>query len=251
MEKVGQYFDDHSLRQTVSYDFNDPWQQLLLENTCITKSKLVFPLKSHTSLIQQQNSLFEAISKVFSKCTKSVSESFELDTVLKCADLNRINPSDCEQIRCSFITCDEIRNIDLWAISVDCKNCLIIEFNRKFTQASCVLMDLRMEKNCPGISSLIKSFRYFSVIDLHFYNEELLSILIKSTETAGRLCNYFVQIPLYSLPNESKRFGLPQSLDLVENSELCCLSDHVNSNEIHKIHGNCTDLAVSGSRKVY
>lgn len=252
MEKVGQYFRDEALHQTFQNVDVDVWDQLLKENNCLFKSKLLFPLNRKASLIQQRREAFKAIDTVFSKCTKSVSDNFQLDAILKCGEIEKFKLLRGARILTSFLNCNNLHKVDMLAISVDSKSCIIFEFNRKFTQGSAILIDMQMACEFPRVSTLISGYRYLHLIDLQFYNEELLSILLKNTEATGTSYNHFIQIHLYHIGPEMKTFSLPRNIDILSQhaAQYCRLSDCVEYSEFFDIEGQCTDMTVSGSRKV-
>uniref|UniRef100_A0A1A9WHR9 Anaphase-promoting complex subunit 4 n=1 Tax=Glossina brevipalpis TaxID=37001 RepID=A0A1A9WHR9_9MUSC len=245
LEKVGQYLEDKPLQQTVKSDVHHLWQKLLERNECLYNSFLLYPHEKQLSLIQQRDKMFVAIDSVFEKPNSSITLEFQLDFICTCCSLPIEDSTSWSSIKFSFLAGIK-RESDLMAIAIDWQSCLLMEFDQKFSQLSCVIINL---KPGPFTKELPLSLNNLRFVDLQFYNEEVLSLLLLQ-ENKDKQQSYFMQFSLELMRDKFTLHLLPQNLNLQEILLPQSVFDVVDFGQFRGMDNICTSLAVSGSRKV-
>uniref|UniRef100_A0A1A9VNC3 Anaphase-promoting complex subunit 4 n=1 Tax=Glossina austeni TaxID=7395 RepID=A0A1A9VNC3_GLOAU len=245
LEKVGQYLEDKPLQQTVKSDTHHLWQKLLEKNECLYNSSLLYPHEKQLSLIQQRDKMFIAIDSVFEKPNSSITSEFQLDFICTCCSLPLEYSRSVDFIKFSFLAGNK-RGSDLMAITTDWHSCLLMEFDQKFSQLSCVIIHL---KPGPFTKELPLPLNNLQFVDLQFYNEEVLSLLLLQ-DNEEKQQSYFMQFSLELMREKFSLHLLPQNLNLQEMLLPQSVFDVVDFCQFRGMDTVCTSLAVSGSRKV-
>uniref|UniRef100_A0A1B0AFH1 Anaphase-promoting complex subunit 4 n=1 Tax=Glossina pallidipes TaxID=7398 RepID=A0A1B0AFH1_GLOPL len=245
LEKVGQYLEDKPLQQTVKSDTHHLWQKLLEKNECLCNSSLLYPHEKQLSLIQQRDKMFLAIDSVFEKPNSSITSEFQLDFICTCCSLPLEYSRSVDFIKFSFLAGNK-RGSDLMAITTDWQSCLLMEFDQKFSQLSCVIIHL---KPGPFTKELPLPLNNLQFVDLQFYNEEVLSLLLLQ-DNEEKQQSYFMQFSLELMRDKFSLHLLPQNLNLQEMLLPQSVFDVVDFCQFRGMDTICTSLAVSGSRKV-
>lgn len=247
LEKVGQYLENRPLQQVVKTDIHHLWHRLLDENECLRNSPLLYPHEKRLSLTQQRDKMFTAIEHVFQKPNESISLGFELDTCFTCCSFNDITESNFDFIKTSHFV-SEKRKKDLLVITMGWQDCLILEFDDQFTKLKCFKF-----QTIPGpFTKRISGLENLKFIDLQFYNDEVLSLLLRK-ESEGEAINqqsFFIQFALDQTNGKSSFHALPQNLNLSDLSIAHSIFDLIDFGNLKPIENACTNLAVSGCRKV-
>lgn len=244
MEKVGQYLEDKPLQQVVKTDMHHLWQKLLEENDCLRNSPLLYPHEKRLSLTQQRDKMFAAIETVFQKPNESISVGFELDASFICCSLNE--NSEYEFIKTSYFVSDSKKR-DLMLVTIGWQDCLILEFDCNFTQMKCFRL-----QTLPGpfTKDLSNGFENLKFIELHFYNDEVLSLLLRKDSETSKQQSFFIQFPLDQINGKCSLHALPQNLNLGDLAIGHSIFDIIDDSSFKPIESVCTNLAVSGCRKV-
>lgn len=247
MEKVGQYLDNRPLQQVVKTDVHHLWHKLLDENECLRNSPLLYPHEKQLSLIQQRDKMFAAVECVFKKPNECISLGFDLDTSFTCCSFSDSIESNFDFIKTSHIV-SEKKKTDLLVITIGWQECLILEVDDKFTKLKCFKFQTipgPFTTNTCGLENL-------KFVDLQFYNDKVLSLLLRKdsqSETMNQQ-SYFIQFPLDQINGKCSSHALPQNLNLDDFSIAHSIFDLIDFGNLKPIENVCTNLAVSGCRKV-
>uniref|UniRef100_A0A0A1XN54 Anaphase-promoting complex subunit 4 n=1 Tax=Zeugodacus cucurbitae TaxID=28588 RepID=A0A0A1XN54_ZEUCU len=246
LEKVGQYLEKRNLQQIVKSDPHHLWHRLLDENECLRNCSLLFPHEKETSLIQERDKLMTAVDTVFRRPSESISASFKLDASIICATL----PASGEQdlVHGSFFVHEE-ENTDLLVTTINAHETLLLEFNKQFTLLRCVRLNLQPG---PFTSEALREdvFSTLRFVDLEFYNESILSILLQSSAQNVDKQSYFLQLGLDATKAKQTQHLMPNNINLLDVAFPCHVPDLMEGHSLKPLEGICTRLAVSGSRKV-
>ncbi|KAM7350465.1 anaphase-promoting complex subunit 4 [Cochliomyia hominivorax] len=246
LEKVGQYLEDKPLQQVVKTDMHHLWHKLLEENECLRKSSLLYPHEKRLSLTQQRDKLFAAIDNVFQKPDESICQGFELDASFICCSFNENSECNFDFIRTSYFVNDSKKR-DLMLVTTGWQDCLILEFEHNFKQLKC----FRLQTNPgPFTKDLNNGMDNLKFIDLHFYNDEVLSLLLRKDSETTKQQSYFIQFPLDQISGKCSLHNLPQNLNFSDITIGHSIFDIIDINNFKPIESVCTHLAVSGCRKV-
>nr|XP_014097540.1 anaphase-promoting complex subunit 4 [Bactrocera oleae] len=250
LEKVGQYLENRNLQQIVKSDPHHLWHRLLEENECLRNCSLLFPHQKETSLIQERDKLMTAVDTVFKRPNESISGSFTLDASIICAALPE-SGDDANQaawVHSSFFVNEEA-NTDLLVTTINSHETLLLEFNKQFTLLRCVRLNLQPG---PFTSEALREdvFSTLRFVDLEFYNESILSILLHSSAQNVDKQSYFLQLTLEASKGKQTQHLMPNNINLLDVAVPCHVPDLLEGNSLKPLEGVCTRLAVSGSRKV-
>ncbi|XP_037937267.1 anaphase-promoting complex subunit 4 [Teleopsis dalmanni] len=241
LEKVGQYLENKNLQQMAKADVHHLWNKLVEENECLGNCTLLYPHEKELSLIQQRDKMFNAIDQVLKKTDDSISASFELNNSVVCSSL----PSNGSDFVCSSYNVNTTTNCDVIVTTINWNELLVLEFNRIFTTMRCTRLDLRPG---PFTSNLNISLENLRFVDLQFYNENILSILLQNEQEIPQ--SFFLQLTLDVLNGKATEHALPHNLIMSEIAIGHSLHDSIETTNFKNMDGICTHLAVSGSRKV-
>ncbi|XP_053949584.1 anaphase-promoting complex subunit 4 [Anastrepha ludens] len=250
LEKVGQYLENRNLQQIVKSDPHHLWHRLLEENECLRNCSLLFPHEKETSLIQQRDKLLKAVEDVFKRPNESISASFVQDASITCASLPPApDDGDMHPVFHSSFFVDEESSTDLLVTTINWHEALLLEFNKQFSFLKCTRIDLQPG---PFTSHALRDvvFNSLKFVDLGFYNESLLSILLHNNGQNDDKRSYFLQCSLEATKGKRTRHIMPNNVNLVDVDFACHIPDIMDANIIKPLEGECTRLAVSGSRKV-
>lgn len=245
LEKVGQYLEDKPLQQVIKTDMHHLWQKLLDENECLRNSSLLYPHEKSLSLTQQRDKLFTAVDKVFQKPNESISAGFELDASFLCCSFNDCVDDKSEFIKTSYFVC-EGKKLDLIAITTSYQDCFVLVFDSKFTQMQTFRLQTRPG---PFTKELSNDLEYLRFVDLQFYNEDVISLLL-SNDSEEKPQSFFLQFPLDQTANKNSHHTLPQNLNISDVSTANSIFDIIDSSCFKAMDNICTHLSVSGCRKV-
>ncbi|XP_046802677.1 anaphase-promoting complex subunit 4 [Lucilia cuprina] len=246
LEKVGQYLEDKPLQQVVKTDMHHLWHKLLEENECLRNSTLLYPHEKRLSLTQQRDKMFAAIDSVFQKPNESISHGFELDASFVCCSFNENSECNFDFIRTSYFV-SESKKRDLMLVTIGWQDCLVLEFDDKFTQLKCFRL-----QTIPGpfTKDLTNGLENLKFVDLHFYNNDVLSLLLFKESETMKHQSYFIQFPLDQIAGKCSLHTLPQNINLNELAVGHSIFDIIDITSFKAIESVCTNLAVSGCRKV-
>ncbi|XP_036345474.1 anaphase-promoting complex subunit 4-like [Rhagoletis pomonella] len=247
LEKVGQYLENRNLQQIVKSDPHHLWHRLLDENECLRNCSLLFPHEKESSLIQQRDKLLEAVENVFKRPNESISAGFVQDASITCALLPTTS-ENAVTIHSSFFVNDEAHT-DLLVTTISYHELLLMEFNKNFSLLKCTRLDLL---SGPFTSDILRDnvFDTLRFVDLGFYNESILSLLLKSNTQKDDKQSYFLQLALEATKGKQTQHIMPNNINLMDVAFACHVPDLMESNCLKPLEGECTHLAVSGSRKV-
>lgn len=223
------------------------WHKLLDENECLRNSSLLFPHEKCLSLTQQRDKLFAAVENVFKKPNESISLGFELDACFKCFSFNDNSECNFDFIRTSYFV-SESKKRDLILVTIGWHDCLILEFDIGFTQLKCFRLQTTLGPFPKDIDNGMENLKF---IDLHFYNDDVLSLLLRKENDAIKQHSYFIQFPLDQINGKCCLFALPQNLNLSDSAIGHSIFDIVDITNFKAFEGISTSLAVSGCRKVF
>lgn len=229
-------------------DVHHLWQKLLDENECLRNSFLLYPPDKQASLIQQRDKLFSAINQLFKKPSESISSSFELNCTIICS--SSLNNSK-DDFKHGFIKnsnfVDESKKQDLMAIATGGQECLILQFDNKFTAMKCFKLQLT---SSPFTHNLLNGAIDLKFVDLHFYNADIISLLLRNNSDE-KPRSFLIQFSLDRIAGKHSTHILEQTI--VDVSNQCMANnffDVIDRSGLKGIDNICTKLAVSGSRKV-
>ncbi|XP_055914863.1 anaphase-promoting complex subunit 4 [Eupeodes corollae] len=248
LEKVGQYLENEELQQPAKCDTHHRWNKLLEENECLKNCSLIIPHDQKLSLIQQRDKMLDAVSKVFTKPNSSVSTDFNHISTLICSPETE-TPPDFE-IKSTFIA-SKAAQVDIVALTVGPDEFLVIEFQLITSVVKCTRLNLKPSPFTPV--HMAQTYNNLTVVDLQFYNDSILSLLLQNTNQAdrdGKTQSYFVQMPLEAINEKHSQHQTAELIYLADRSLFHSLLDIVDNSFLKAVDGTCTGMAVSGSRKV-
>lgn len=244
LEKVGQYLENEELQQPAKCETHHRWNKLLEENECLKNCSLIFPHDQKLSLIQQRDKMLKAIANVFTKPTTSISSDFRHISTIICAPET---PPDF-QVKSSFIV-SESAQADMLALTIGVAEFMIIEFQLTTPSVKCTRLNLKPSPFTPV--HMAQTYNNLSIIDLQFYNDLTLSLLLQNTnQSDGKTQNYFVQLPMEAINGKYSQHRIAEMMYLADLSMWHSLMDIVDHSFLKAVDGTCTRMAVSGSRKV-
>ncbi|XP_065362715.1 anaphase-promoting complex subunit 4 [Calliphora vicina] len=246
LEKVGQYLEDKPLQQVVKTDMHHLWHKLLEENDCLRNSPLLYPHEKRLSLTQQRDKMFVAIDSVFQKPNESISLGFELDASFVCCSFNENSECNFDFIRTSYFV-SESKKRDLMLVTVGWQDCLVLEFDDNFKQLKCFRLQTNPGPFTKDLNNGLDNLRF---IDLQFYNDEVISLLLGKESETMKQQSYFIQFPLDQINGKCSLHALPQNLNLNDSAVGHSIFDIIDITSFKAIDSVCTNLAVSGCRKV-
>lgn len=184
LERVGQYLQAAPLKVVVA-DENTAWQNMLLKNQCIRDSNSVYEHKPDQSLQQLFVKLHDATDASFHYTSNQISENFELTLTVDCGP--NPNPDDTRMRG----LCTAPRNVyyENYALALISEKCFI------FADYSESAHFLKVELHPKP--SLFQDGD-FQFLDIQFYNNDTLSMLIKVDKAEGSPV-YFMQFPMCKL----------------------------------------------------
>ncbi|XP_017851773.1 anaphase-promoting complex subunit 4 isoform X2 [Drosophila busckii] len=250
LERVGQYLENNYLHQLPIVDLEQLWERMLSENECLAECTLFVPHDKKLSLIMQRDKMFNAIDAVFHKPTESISASFNLTTSVLCGELQLydIDP-DQDFINCTYYV-HEAQKCDMLAVTIGWQEAMILEFSRDIDcQLRCTRVQLQAGPFTPQLHEDYYNLRF---VDLQFYNESALSLLLQTANImpGQRPRSYFVQFSLSAARNHCTQHLLQPHMKLADSTVTHSIHDLPDAASFKSLDGVCEMLAVSGSRKV-
>lgn len=258
LERVGQYLENSYLTQLHTVNPSEVWPRLLAENECLAQCNLLVPHDKKLSLLQQRDKMFNAIDAVFHKPTESISASFKLSTTVICGDLQQLHAESAaepdQQSTYDFVNCSyyvhEATKCDMLALTIGLHEAMVLEFSRG---EDCMLRCIRVRLQPGPITSQLQEDYYnLRFVDLQFYNESSLSMLVQTltSATGVRPHSYFLQFSLSAARNHCTQHQLAPLIKLTEATMTHSVHDIPEAAAFKALDGVCEMLAVSGSRKV-
>uniref|UniRef100_W8C6P5 Anaphase-promoting complex subunit 4 n=1 Tax=Ceratitis capitata TaxID=7213 RepID=W8C6P5_CERCA len=249
LEKVGQYMENRNLQQIVKSDPHHLWHRLLDENECLRNCTLLFPHEKETSLIQQRDKLLAAVDEVFKRPDESISASFVQDAEIICASWLAESEGDKHALVHSSFVANEDANTDMLVTTINHHEVLLLEFNKEFSLLRCMRLDLQPG---PFTSEALRDDVYskLQLVDLEFYNEGTLSLLIHSIAQNESKQSYFLQFALDAAKGKQTQHLMPNNISLLDMVYPCHVPDLMEGNNLKPLEGESTHMTVSGSRKV-
>lgn len=221
LDRLGQYLLDHELTSPPDSS-NNPWQQLLEDNPCLTQNPSIIPRYKKMSLVQQHTHLKEAIEEVFKTPETAIGSLFHLTMAM---DLLEVG----SKIRLSMCHLPEEHKLTLAVIKLDTAP-TVFHF---------VELPIESETSSPlrNISLFFNTVDKMPMktLDVQFYLPETLSVLLEPP--GENRSAVFVQLPTKAIRESSS--DVIEGNTLVESVALRPVVDMVASS-----------FAVSGSRKV-
>lgn len=241
--------ENRNLQQIVKSDPHHLWHRLLDENECLRNCALLFPHEKESSLIQERDKLMSAIDTVFRRPNESISASFMLDASIICAALPESDEGASQAGMHSSFFVNEEANTDLLVTTINSHETLLLEFNKQFTMLRCVRLNLQPG---PFTNEALRDdvFNTLRFVDLEFYNESILSILLHSSAQNLEKQSFFLQLCLEATKGKQTQHLMPNNINLLDMAFPFHVPDSMESNSLKPLEGVCTRLAVSGSRKV-
>lgn len=246
LEKVGQYLENTNLPQPAKSDMHHRWNKLLDENDCLRNCPFMYSHDKKLSLIQQRNKLTESIERIIDKPNQSITEHFSLKTTLICCDLPKDFTSN-DQIKTTFHVHETFR-CEILLITISRTEILLIELDARNPYLKSTHLNL---KPGPFTHDLSPSYGNLSFVDLKFYNEHFISILLQNYDNSDRRTqSYFLQLPLDLISGKYKQHQVSEKVNLTEATASHSILDFLDVNCLKHVDGFCTSIAVSGMRKV-
>lgn len=241
LEKVGQYLEDKPLAEECVSAPTD-WQRMVAQNECIRNSPLIYKHEERASLVQQFKALQQKVSVIFEQQQSVISSGFQTPLVIPHHHLEGIGDGNAISVRSlnQFSAAGEALNYFIYHVSGKCFWFFIGGGGggAKKEESS----DTHPTHRCKKFQFDHIPFYYnsrftgaeFEFLDLQFYNEETVSVLLRCTIRGEEKRVYFLQLPISSLLTTRTNFYEvmdPDCLKLVDGVEW-------------------RYLAVSGNRKV-
>ena len=248
-ERVGQYFKDRKLN-FVLYSVDDissnPWIKYLKERPQLNSSDpntslLLYPHDFETSLIQEHKNCENTIRETFVKPFKVISSSFEISRY-QSELLKVISISPDDTLKIHHTTCTSQMYI---------YNAFIKE-QKPMNQLYLIKHSI---SNLNQVEIAALSFygpqtqpTQLQFLDLEFYNEEIISLLLLDNQSMG---SYLVQFPINLVQNNFQKFQnqYSQAIDVI-NIQLGNSNYDLTINYRSLDNMKSSILAVSGTRKV-
>lgn len=253
LEKLGQYLRRENLQTCLTPEGSE-WATMLDENHCLRDHPLIVKQDLNYSLLQSHAKLITAIHNVFREAYQGLVEHFTISNIALVPSIgftsSQITINDDGLL---VATCDLDHKI-LRLFKIECLYTEPVSLNFKLAiintdHKSGVFVVLLM--NIYNIYFLIFKLIFFffiiesysknytdcSLIDLQFYSNEYLSLLLLSKQTHA---SYLVQLPI----NHIRIFGN-------QDKNLISLTDLLNNSWPRPFQGiSAKKIAVSGARKV-
>ncbi|XP_012342298.1 anaphase-promoting complex subunit 4 isoform X2 [Apis florea] len=226
LEKLGQYLRRENLQTCLTPEGSE-WATMLDENHCLRDHPLIVKQDLNYSLLQSHAKLITAIHNVFREAYQGLVEHFTISNIALVPSIgftsSQITTNDDGLL---VATCDLDHKI-LRLFKIECLYTEPVSLNFKL---AIINTDHKSE-------SYSKNYTDCSLIDLQFYSNEYLSLLLLSKQTHA---SYLVQLPI----NHIRIFGN-------QDKNLISLTDLLNNSWPRPFQGiSAKKIAVSGARKV-
>nr|XP_033327723.1 anaphase-promoting complex subunit 4 [Megalopta genalis]XP_033327724.1 anaphase-promoting complex subunit 4 [Megalopta genalis] len=228
LEKLGQYLRRENLQTCLTPEGSE-WASMLDENHCLRDHPLIVKQDLNFSLLQSHAKLITAIHNVFGEAYQGLVEHFTVSSI-------SLAPS------IAFTSSQIVTNNDGLLVAtcdIDHKILRLFKVESSSTETSSVSLNFRMGTIDVDNRSEPQSKTYIdgNVVDLQFYTQEYLSLLILNKHSQA---SFLVQLPL----NHPRIFNN-------QDKNPVTLSDLISNNWPRPLQGiSVRRLAISGARKV-
>ncbi|XP_076664288.1 anaphase-promoting complex subunit 4-like isoform X1 [Andrena cerasifolii] len=226
LEKLGQYLRRENLQTCLTPEGSE-WAAILDENHCLRDHPLIVKQDLNFSLLQSHAKLITAIHNVFGEAYQGLVNHFTISNI----SLTPSAPFTSSQIATNddgllVATCDvDHKVLRLFKVECSCTESGSLNF-----RSSTIDVDHRSE-------SYSKAYMDGTVIDLQFYSQEYLSLLLLNKHTHG---SFLIQLPLV----QSRIFEH-------QDRNVISLTDLLGNSWPRPFQGiTARRIAVSGARKV-
>ncbi|XP_006564164.1 anaphase-promoting complex subunit 4 isoform X3 [Apis mellifera] len=226
LEKLGQYLRRENLQTCLTPEGSE-WATMLDENHCLRDHPLIVKQDLNYSLLQSHAKLITAIHNVFREAYQGLVEHFTISNIALVPSIgftsSQITTNDDGLL---VATCD-----------LDHKILRLFKIECLYTEPISLSFKLAIINTDHKSESYSKNYTDCTVIDLQFYSNEYLSLLLLSKQTHA---SYLVQLPI----NHIRIFGN-------QDKNLISLGDLLNNSWPRPFQGiSAKKIAVSGARKV-
>lgn len=230
MERLGQYLSENDLTMPLRSDKNE-WNCFLMEKKCIKEHPAIIRHDKNNSLVQQYNVLVKSIKDIFEKPKLLISGAFKLTNVFNCLGPN-------------FEAVVPITNVNynnhttLMAFLADkppCEGVYVIELNYigEIVARACLVYFQQ------------ESSDLLLLQDVHFYSENILTILLQEPTTKTSI---IYQFTIGTLQEYMTEIDTKRNLN---EQDVCRVNGLFGNVSMKYVEGMiCSKIAVSGSRKV-
>ncbi|XP_015432021.1 PREDICTED: anaphase-promoting complex subunit 4 [Dufourea novaeangliae] len=226
LEKLGQYLRRENLQTCLTPEGSE-WAAMLDENHCLRDHPFIVKQDLNFSLLQSHAKLITAVHTVFAKAYQGLVDHFTVSSI-------PLAPSvafTSSQIATS--------NDGLIVATCDVDHKILRLFKVESSQTEPVSLSFRLGTIDVDhrSESYSKSYIDGTVVDLQFYTQEYLSVLLLNKHSQA---SYLIQLPL----NHTRIFEN-------QNKNSISLTELMGNNWPRSFHGiSARRLAVSGARKV-
>ncbi|XP_006608814.1 anaphase-promoting complex subunit 4 isoform X3 [Apis dorsata] len=226
LEKLGQYLRRENLQTCLTPEGSE-WATMLDENHCLRDHPLIVKQDLNYSLLQSHAKLITAIHNVFREAYQGLVEHFTISNIALVPSIgftsSQITTNDDGLL---VATCD-----------LDHKILRLFKIECLYTEPISLSFKLAIINTDHKSESYSKNYTDCTIIDLQFYSNEYLSLLLLSKQTHA---SYLVQLPI----NHIRIFGN-------QDKNLISLADLLNNSWPRPFQGiSAKKIAVSGARKV-
>ena len=226
LEKLGQYLRRENLQTCLTPEGSE-WTAMLSENHCLRDHPLIIKQDLNFSLLQSHAKLISAIHNVFREAYQGLVEHFTVTTIALTPSVSFTSSQIATNNDGLLVaTCDMDHKV-LRLFRIECSHTEPISLNFKL---GTIDVDHRSE-------SYSKACIDGTVIDLQFYSQEYLSLLLLNKHNHA---SFLIQVPL-------------KYPEIFENQDknAVSLADLIGNNWPRPFQGiSARRIAVSGARKV-
>lgn len=239
MEKIGQYLKNESLKESYTTELTESnsWLKWLNENKCLESCpKIYMPAKSQ-SLVQILADLTENVLSIFKNTETVLSKNFFMKKSIT------LGTGLLSDLHLSFYT----MSTNMMTVALNKKEFIIVKILDQLDSCNFAIVSLK--------TPMFGSYRHseLNLIDLKFYNEEILSICL-SAEEDSKLQTFFLQFSLDLLKHKwiPRQFDGPVDLSTMSGNDVATafLLELTDLDNATRLENDSVAIEVSGSRKV-
>lgn len=239
MEKIGQYLKHENLKESYTSELTESnsWLKWLDENKCLESCpKIYIPAKTQ-SLVQILANLTENVLEIFKNVEKVLSKNFFLK---KSITLGAGLRSD---LHFSFYT----MSTNILTVALNTKEFIVVKILDQLDSCNFAIVSLK--------TPMFGNYRHseLNLIDLKFYNEEILSVCL-SAEEDSKLQTYFLQFSLDLLKHKwiPRQFESSIDLSTMSGNDVAAafLLELTDLDSATRLENDSVGIEVSGTRKV-
>ncbi|XP_055523633.1 anaphase-promoting complex subunit 4 [Wyeomyia smithii] len=246
LERVGQYLEDKVLPYPSKADASNQWAKLLEQNECLKSCQLIYPHHDNYSLVQQHNLLKASIDKIFENPIAIIGKDFKQRSFLRVPN----NKGTDFQRQTVTSMSERTGQVTFFGLLESETNLVITECN-----SSSMLRSVQFcfgEK--PYFETRITALGDLSFRHIQFYDEQVLSILLRGQTGDGRTSSYFLQLTLQKVKELLDTVAFTNNHILVPHSTSCRTINAytlLEEGSIKTVDGlDAALIAVSGTRNV-